>query len=152
MNSTRFPGSSTLYKGFKHCFFIQRNVKCSDYLPSWELFFELCQCRRENNACMLSAVPQGCALWAVLNPAQRPGVNILIWAVTFLASSTRPQDSTRAHFLSTAEQGQWEKTLHIAVLVVNYGISNTTVLEIPQFTIKTAICLLSLASALLSHS
>ena len=29
---------------------------------------------------------------------------------------------------------------HIAGLVENYGISNTFVLEIPQFTIKTVVC------------
>ena len=32
-----------------------------------------------------------------------------------------------------------QKTLHITVLVVNYSISNTIVLEIPYFTTKPAI-------------
>ena len=32
------------------------------------------------------------------------------------------------------------KTAQYTVLVANYGISNTTVLEIPQFTTKTALC------------
>ena len=31
---------------------------------------------------------------------------------------------------------------HFAVLMINYGMSNTIVLEIPYFTIKTAICYL----------